>query len=50
MLLKDTHSDEKCQIFTKEYYERIKQEKTFKAFIFNENDKNFLDNFYKNKK
>ena len=48
-LLKDTHSDDRHKIFTKTVYERIKSEKTFKAFIYSEIDKDFLDDVKKGK-
>ena len=35
LLLEGTHSDEKMEIFVKDNYNEIKQEKTFNAFIFN---------------
>jgi hypothetical protein len=43
MLLADTHSDQDQKIFTREVYDKIKQEKTFKAFILGQTDQGFLD-------
>jgi hypothetical protein len=43
MLLAETHSDKDQKIFTPDVYNKIKSEKTFKAFIFGQSDQAFID-------